>query len=121
MKKRWLCMFMASAVAASMLTGCGGSSKSEAANGEVNVFVWTEYVPESVFDAFEEETGIKVNVSTYSSNEDMLSKVKSESEGTYDIVLPSDYMIELMIAQDMLEELNKEPASDVGARYQRRL
>lgn len=114
MKKRWLCMFMASAVAASMLTGCGGSSKSEAANGEVNVFVWTEYVPESVFDAFEEETGIKVNVSTYSSNEDMLSKVKSESEGTYDIVLPSDYMIELMIAQDMLEELDKEALTNLS-------
>lgn len=114
MKKRWLCMFMASAVAASMLTGCGGSSKSEATNGEVNVFVWTEYVPESVFDAFEEETGIKVNVSTYSSNEDMLSKVKSESEGTYDIVLPSDYMIELMIAQDMLEELDKEALTNLS-------
>ena len=114
MKKRWLCMFMPSAVAASMLTGCGGSSKSEATNGEVNVFVWTEYVPESVFDAFEEETGIKVNVSTYSSNEDMLSKVKSESEGTYDIVLPSDYMIELMIAQDMLEELDKEALTNLS-------
>lgn len=71
-------------------------------------------MPDSVFDAFEEETGIKVNVSTYSSNEDMLSKVKSESEGTYDIVLPSDYMIELMIAQDMLEELDKEALTNLS-------
>lgn len=110
---------MCAALAVGMLTGCGSSGDVEK-NGELNVFVWTEYVPDSVFEKFEEETGIKVNVSTYSSNEDMLSKVKSESEGTYDVVLPSDYMIELMISQDMLEELDQEALtnlSNIGDAY----
>ncbi|MDF2613778.1 MAG: Bacterial periplasmic spermidine/putrescine-binding protein [Clostridia bacterium] len=88
-----------------MLSGCGASKKS---SGEINVFNWTEYMPESVLKIFEEETGIKVNYSTYSSNEDMLSKVQSEAAGTYDIVVPSDYMVDLMAKQGLLEELNKD-------------
>lgn len=88
------------------LVGC--SSSKEGSNGELNIFVWTEYVPESVVKDFEKETGIKVNVSTYSSNEDMLSKVKSETEGAYDIVQPTDYMVEQMISQGMFQELDKE-------------
>ena len=50
----------------------------------------------------------------------MLAKVKSESEGTYDMVLPSDYMIQLMIAQDMLEPLDKDKLtnlSNIGEAY----
>lgn len=88
------------------LVGC--SSSKEGNNGELNIFVWTEYVPDKVVKDFEKETGIKVNVSTYSSNEDMLSKVKSETEGAYDIVQPTDYMVEQMISQGMLQELDKE-------------
>lgn len=119
MMKKLMCIFMCAALAVGMLTGCG-SSGDVGKNGELNVFVWTEYVPDSVFEKFEEETGIKVNVSTYSSNEDMISKVKSESEGTYDVVLPSDYMIELMISQGMLEELDQEALtnlSNIGDAY----
>lgn len=119
MKKKILSLFMCAALAVGALTGCG-SSDSSGENGEINVFVWTEYVPDSIFEKFEEETGIKCNVSTYSSNEDMLSKVKSEAEGTYDIVLPSDYMIQLMIEQGMLEELAQEKLtnlSNIGDAY----
>lgn len=93
------------------LTGCGGSDAGE--NGELNLFIWTEYIPDSVIESFEEETGIKVNMSTYSSNEDMLAKVKSESEGAYDVVVPSDYMIELMSQQGLLEELDKDKLSNL--------
>ena len=98
---------LTAALAATVLAGCGGGGdKGAASAGELNIFVWTEYVPDSVIQKFTEETGIQVNVSTFSSNEDMLSKVKAESEGTYDIVQPSDYMVEQMIAQDMLQELD---------------
>ncbi|MGN0415321.1 MAG: PotD/PotF family extracellular solute-binding protein [Agathobacter sp.] len=119
MKKKLFSVLICMVLIVGMLAGCGSSGKG-GENGELNVFVWTEYVPDSVFEKFEEETGIKVNVSTYSSNEDMLSKVKSESEGTYDIVLPSDYMIELMIAQGMLEKLDKDVLtnlSNIGEAY----
>ncbi|MDR2708397.1 MAG: spermidine/putrescine ABC transporter substrate-binding protein [Elusimicrobiota bacterium] len=75
-------------------------------NGEVNVFIWTEYIPESVIEAFQDETGIKVNLATYSSNEDMLSKVKASQTSVYDIAVPSDYMVKRMIAEGLLSELD---------------
>ena len=74
----------------------------------------------SLLEDFEKEYGIKVNVSTFSSNEDMLAKVKSEDEGTYDIVQPSDYMVESMIAQGMLEKLDQDALtnlSNIGSQY----
>ncbi len=111
-KKRILSMVFAVILAASMFSGCGKKNTGE--NGTLNLFIWTEYVPDSVIENFEDEYGIKVNVSTFSSNEDMLAKVKSESEGTYDIVQPSDYMVEQMIAQDMLEKLDKEQLENIS-------
>lgn len=107
MKKKVLSMIMAGVMASLLFTGCGSSS-SVGENGELNVFIWTEYVSESAIEAFEEEAGIKVNVSTYSSNEDLLAKLKSESEGTYDVILPSDYAVEYLVAQDKLEALDME-------------
>jgi len=136
MKKRLLSVILALTVAAMgmVFTGCGSAAGGEASaggKGELNIFVWTEYVPDSVIEKFEKETGIKVNMSTYSSNEDMLSKVKSESAGAYDIVQPSDYMVAQMISQGMLAELDfdklpnfsnigesyKNPAYDPGNKY----
>lgn len=119
MKKKMLSLIVITAMLVTMLAGCGSKS-SEGKNGELNIFIWTEYVPDSVIEKFEEETGIKVNVSTYSSNEDMLAKVKSESEGTYDIVQPSDYMVEQMASQGMLEELKTDELknlSNIGESY----
>lgn len=119
MKKKMLSLIVITAMLVTMLAGCGSKS-SEGKNGELNIFIWTEYVPDSVIEKFEKETGIKVNVSTYSSNEDMLAKVKSESEGTYDIVQPSDYMVEQMASQGMLEELKTNELknlSNIGESY----
>lgn len=121
--------FGLAAVMAAGLAGCGfstsggGASASSTAGGgkdTLNIFVWTEYIPDRVIQDFEKETGIKVNVSTYSSNEDMLAKVKAESEGTYDIVQPSDYMVQQMISQDMLEKLDKDKLTNlknIGEQY----
>ena len=134
MKKRTKAMLAAGLAAVMTLgiAGCGGintsgngsteaaasgSSSSTASGGsgdELNIFIWTEYVPDSVIQKFEDETGIKVNVTTFSSNEDMLAKVKAEAEGTYDIVQPSDYMVKQMISQDMLEELDKDKLTNLG-------
>ena len=115
--KKFLSLLLAAAVTMSM-AGCGGSSESTAteggsesasaeSGGELNIYVWTEYIPESVIDKFEDETGIKVNMSTFSSNEDMLAKVKSEEEGAFDIIQPSDYMVEQVISQGLVQELDQ--------------
>ena len=102
--KKILSVVLAGALVSTSLIGCGGS---DAENGELNVYNWTEYIPESVINDFEDEYGIKVNYSTYSSNEECLAKVQSSAEGTYDVIVPSDYMITIMKAKGMLEELNK--------------
>lgn len=72
----------------------------------VNVLNWSSYIPDSVIQDFQRETGIKVNYSTYSSNEECLAKVSSAKEGTYDLIFPSDYMVEIMINRKMLEPLD---------------
>ncbi len=131
-KKIWSAIIVL-ALGAMSLAGCGKSVKTADTGGagELNIFVWTEYLPDSVVDKFEEETGIKVNVSTYSSNEDMLAKVKSEAAGAYDILQPSDYMVAQLISQGMLAELDfdqlpnfshigesyKNPSYDPGNKY----
>lgn len=76
-------------------------------NNELNVLNWSSYIPMEVINDFEKNTGIKVNYNTYSSNEELLAKISSSIEGTYDLVFPSDYMVELMIKKNMLEKIDK--------------
>lgn len=111
MKKKLLGLF-ASVMMLGLLAGCG--SEKAADNGELNVFVWTEYVSEAAIKDFEDEYGVKCNVSTYSSNEDLLAKMKSEAEGTYDVILPSDYAVEYLIAQGKLQELDKDSLTNLS-------
>lgn len=75
--------------------------------GEINVLNWSSYIPTEVIESFEKEYNIKVNYGTYSSNEELLAKLSSSKEGTYDVVFPSDYMVELMIQRNMLNEMDK--------------
>lgn len=85
-----------------VLTGCGGKTNYV---GEVNVFNWGEYIDESIFDEFEKETGIKVNYTTFTSNETMYSVLKTGGS-SYDVIIPSDYMISRLVEEDMLEKLD---------------
>ena len=86
---------------------CGCNNVMNNTNGEVNVLNWTSYIPQEVLDDFEKEYGIKVNYGTYSSNEELLAKISSSKPGTYDVIFPSDYMVELMIKKDMLMPIDK--------------
>lgn len=122
MKRKLMAMMTALSLLAVTITGCEPKTQvsTSEGSGELNLFVWTEYLPDSVVEKFEKETGIKVNVSTYSSNEDMLAKVKSEKAGAYDVLLPSDYMVEQLISQDMLAPLDFEKLpnfSHIGESY----
>jgi spermidine/putrescine transport system substrate-binding protein len=75
------------------------------ASGVVNLFGWSEYVPQVVLDGFTAETGIKVNFETFASNEELLSKLVAGG-GAYDLVQPSDYAAEVMIRRKMLAPLD---------------
>ncbi|MDR3112566.1 MAG: spermidine/putrescine ABC transporter substrate-binding protein [Elusimicrobiota bacterium] len=114
MRKGLVCLFLFFAGVGVFFTGCSGSASSEKESaGELNLFIWTEYMPASVLDAFERETGIKINMSTYSSNEDLLAKVKSGGDGIYDVVVPSDYMVKMMINEGLLLELDKTKLNNI--------
>ena len=101
MKKSILLASIA-AVGAVALSGCG-SSKSE--NGEVIVYNWGEYIDPEVLELFEEETGIKVVYDEFETNETMYPKIEAGAS-QYDLVCPSDYMIDKMIQNGLLAELN---------------
>jgi len=85
-----------------LLTGCGNGGSEERV---VNVCSWGEYIDEDLIYQFEEETGIKVNYQTAESNEALYSLLKTGA-GDYDVIVPSDYMIGRLIAEDMLAELD---------------
>ena len=84
MKKRILALMLAMVLAIPMLSGCG--SKQE----ELNIYTWEDYVPDSVVEAFEKETGIKVNYTNFQTNEEMLSVLSNAKGGDYDIILAYD-------------------------------
>ncbi|MBO7699053.1 MAG: ABC transporter substrate-binding protein, partial [Erysipelotrichaceae bacterium] len=75
-----------------MLAGCGGQ-KYDA--GEVQIFLPGEYISDEAIRTFEKETNIKVSVTTFDSNESMYTKLLGGT--VYDIIIPSDYMIERLI------------------------
>ena len=101
--KKTLALALAMMMAATMLlTGCGSGGSEERV---VNVCSWGEYIDEDLIYQFEDETGIKVNYQTAESNEALYSLLKTGA-GDYDVIVPSDYMIGRLIAEDMLAELN---------------
>jgi len=99
MNKKWLILLALLVMA--LATGCGGGGDKPV----LNVYNWGDYIDEEVLRQFEEETGISIVYDTYDRNEDMYIKLKTG--GTpYDVCVPSDYMIEKMIKEDMLAEIN---------------
>lgn len=77
-----------------------------AGSEELNLFAWSEYVPQAVIDGFTKETGIEVNYETYASNEEMLAKLVSGAQ-RYDLVQPSEYTVEALIKEKHLLPLDK--------------
>ena len=71
----------------------------------LNLFCWSEYVPQEVIDGFTKETGIKVNVENYDSNEAMMSKLLGGGS-KYDLIQPSEYTIESLVKAEKLEPLD---------------
>lgn len=71
----------------------------------VNVYNWGEYIDPEVIEMFEEETGIRVEYNEFVTNEDMFPVIQTGAV-EYDVVAPSDYMIQKMIEEDLLQEIN---------------
>ena len=80
---------------------------------ELNLFVWTEYIPADMLECFQLVYGIKVNRDEYSANEEMYAKL-SAGGTAYDLVQPTDYIISLMIRQKLLQELDHSKLPLIG-------
>ena len=113
------------AASALLLSACGGESTATSetsapaetaatsapaefptsGSGVVNLYNWTDYIDPALLDKFEAETGIEVILDTFDSNETLLAKLQSGATG-YDVIMPSDYMVEQMIDLGMLQELD---------------
>ena len=74
------------------------------AEGELFIYNWTEYTPPELVDKFEAETGIKVSVDTYDSNETLLAKLQAGATG-YDLVVPSQNFVPIMINEGLIQKV----------------
>jgi spermidine/putrescine-binding protein len=81
-------------------------SQIEVTSKELNIFVWTEYIPTEWKECYELVYGVSINHDEYSSNEEMYAKL-SAGGSTYDLVQPTDYIIGLMIRQGLLQKLDQ--------------
>lgn len=118
--KKFVCIILSALLICLTLTGCGyeyaeldlkGTYSRELAGTELNIYNWGEYISDGsdgsidVNREFERLTGIKVNYTTFESNETMYSQLKSGGV-SYDIIIPSDYMIERLKNENMLSKID---------------
>lgn len=83
----------------------GGSSDRPFEGQTLHIYNWGEYTGENIIGDFEEETGATVVMENFDSNEQMYIKVANGE--SYDLLVPSDYMIQRLIEEDLLQKLDK--------------
>jgi spermidine/putrescine transport system substrate-binding protein len=127
----WWAFAIVSGMAALALAGCGkppaptstsepkAESKPATAaeqkapgSDKLNVFCWSEYIPQNIIDQFSKETGVKVSVENYASNEEMLSKIAAGG-GDYDLIQPSEYVVEVLVKDKFLHPLDHAKLSNL--------
>ncbi len=107
--KKFFSAFIALAIFVScavVMSSCSGGY-----DGEINVYNWGDYISDGSDDyldtikTFEEEYNIKVNYTTYETNEELYN-ILSSSNSSYDVIIPSDYMVEKLIDEGLLQKLD---------------
>jgi spermidine/putrescine transport system substrate-binding protein len=112
--KRVLVLATVLVVLAFALVSCGGAEQEEGQlAAELHIYNWSDYIDEEIYAEFEEEFGVRVVEDTFASNEELLAKLQAGATG-YDIIIPSDYMVDIMIQEGMLSELNKENIPNIA-------
>lgn len=99
--KKIIALALTSVISVGLLAGCGSKSSADV----LNIYNVGDYIDEDLIPKFEKETGIKVVYEKYDTNEIMYQKIKSGGS-KYDLVFPSDYMIEKMIKEDLLQKID---------------
>lgn len=107
--KKMICLALVCLMAVGATLTLGGCQSFD--GGEINVYNWGEFISDGSDDSmnviaeFEEKYNIKVNYTTYETNEQLYTMLK-ESNSSYDVVFPSDYMVEKLIAENLVQEIN---------------
>lgn len=100
--KKLVVMLLAGVLLVTGLSGCGSKEDQET----LYVYNWSEYMPQEVYDMFEEETGIRVVEKTFSSNEEMLAKLVAGGSGQYDLIVASNYVVNAMKEQNLIQPMD---------------
>ncbi|MEM1076039.1 MAG: extracellular solute-binding protein [Pseudomonadota bacterium] len=90
------------------------SVSAAAAEGDLVIYHWFEYMPQDLLDKFTAETGVNVTMDTYDSNEAMLASLKAGGMGTYDVAVPGDYMVAIMASEGLLDTVADGELANVG-------
>ncbi len=100
------------------LLACSPSSegKRDAKPVTLHLFTWSDYTEETAAKEFEKKFGIKIVTDTFGSNEELLAKMQGGASG-YDIVVPSDYMVSIMIKQNLLSEIDPSKLPNLAQVY----
>ena len=101
-------LLMALLSSALLLAGCGKSEQKE-----VNVYSYGPAIPQEVMESFTEETGIKVNVKESTSDEEIYEALKKNDGSEYDLIIVDEYILEPMIAQEMVSKLDVDALSNL--------
>jgi spermidine/putrescine transport system substrate-binding protein len=72
----------------------------------INVFAWGDILEPSVITQFEKETGVTVRVNYYASNEELIVKIKATGGEGYDLIIPSDYSVEILAKDNLLKKID---------------
>ena len=106
-----------------LLTACGGGDRGERGEGaagdlgemgdELRIYNWSDYIAEDTVPNFEKEFGVRVVYDTYESNEEMVAKLQAGATG-YDIIVPSGYIIPVLVATDLIAPLSKKYLANWG-------
>lgn len=80
-------------------------ANAAAAEGDLVIYHWFEYIPQELLDKFTAETGINVTMDTFDSNEALLASLKAGAAGTYDLAVPGDYMVSIMAGEGLLDTI----------------
>ena len=116
-----------SAVALVLFTSCAqsagpASSQSEpsasglgsAVGGQLNLYTWEGMFPEEILRNFESDLGVKINYVNFDTGENMLAKLQTAGGGDYDLVIVDDYIIEMVIAENLAQKLDTTKLSNYG-------
>jgi len=94
-------------------TEAAATEPPASAETELNLYNWTTYMDPAIIAAFEKKYNVKVNEDFFGDNDELLAKIQPGNPG-YDIIVPTDYMVDIMVAQNLLQELDHSKLANIG-------